>query len=209
MSLSEVVDRHRAALLIAAGALPARDNNLESFDHWSSRCLDQIQEPEDRQVIASYLRWHLRPRLVTLADAGQLYEVHIAHDRQQVNAAIGYLDELRGGGQRLEELNQTDLDRLFAERPAHAVSLRNFLSYVVSSGRSDPLRLPCYRSRRRDVMEQERRIELIPLRDDEQLDLVDRVAGLLVLSLAQPVARIVSLRTDAIGRVGNEVTIRL
>ena len=41
------------------------------------------------------------------------------------------------------------------------------------------------------------------------MELGDRVGGLLVLALAQPVARVVSLRTDAVSATGGEVSIRL
>jgi hypothetical protein len=164
---------------------------------------------EDRQVIGAYVRWHLRPRLAALAEKDRLNGVHVAHDRQQVNAAIAYLSELRAAGRRLAELTQSDVDALFAERPTHAVSLRNFLSFAVVSKRCQPVRLPCYRSRPRDPMEEDRRLELIQcLLADESLELGDRVAGLLVLALAQPVARIVSLHTDAV-RCDGDVTIRL
>ncbi len=201
---------HLRALLVAAGELPPRDPDLERFDRWSRRRLEDIEASEDRQVISAYVRWHLRPRRATLAERHQLNGVHVAHDRQQLNAAIACLAELRAAGRQLAELTQGEVDALFAERATYAVSLRNFLSFAVSSRRCGPLRLPCYRSRRRDLMAEERRLELIEqLLCDERLALGDRVAGLLVLALAQPVARIVALRSDAVVVDGDEVTIRL
>ncbi len=201
---------HLRALLVAAGELPERSVDLDRFDRWSTRHLGEIEAAEDRQVISAYVRWHLRPRLATLVERGQLNEVHVSHGYHHVNTAIGYLGELRADGRRLDQLSQSDVDTLFAERPVYASTLRNFLSFALASRRCGPLRMPCYRSRRLEVMGEERRLELIErLIDDEHLDLGDRVAGLLVLALAQPVARIVSLRTDAVRVVDDGVTIRL
>lgn len=183
---------------------------LERFDSWSRWRLEGLEPSQDRQVIAAYVRWHLRPRLVTLVERRRLNDVHLAHARQQVNAAIGYLASLAGRQQHLGELTQGDVDTLFAERASHAVSVRNFLSFAVSSKLCGPLRVPSYRSGTRELMTEERRSELISrLVGDESLALADRVAGLLVLVLAQPAARIVTLRSDAISTSGDEVTIRL
>lgn len=201
---------HLRALLVAAGALPAINADLSRFDRWSSRRLASLEESEDSQVIGTYVRWHLRSRLATLAERGELCSAHVSHGQHYTNVAIAYLAELRTGGRLLEDLDQADVDLLFAERPVFAASLRNFLAFAVSSRRCSRLRLPCYRAPRRELMSEECRQELVSrLAEDDSLALGDRVAGLLVLALAQPVARIVSLRTDAVGSVGGEVTIRL
>jgi len=201
---------HLRALLVVAGKLPARDYQLACFDRWAERYVAALGENENRQLITAYLRWHQRPRLASFAGAGALDAVRVAHARQQLNAAVSYLGELGTAGKRLVELSQSDVDALFAERGTYAVSVRDFLLWAARSKRCPQLALPCYRSRRRSTMAEDRRLELVRwLLDDERVDLADRVAGLLVLSLAQPVARIARLKADAVGRCGGEVTLRL
>jgi len=183
---------------------------LDGFDRWAKGRLEVVGDAEDRRVALAYLRWHLRPRLAELVDRGTLDAVHIGHARQLMNAALSYLAELRAEGHLLGDLTQGELDRLFAERGTHAVSLRNFLSFAVSSKRCPPLRIPCYRSKVREPMAEAERLEKIDgLLENEAIALADRVAGLLVLALAQPVARIARLSADAVGQSGDEVTVLL
>jgi hypothetical protein len=183
---------------------------LDGFDRWAAERLDEAGDADDRRVALAYLRWHLRPRLAELVDRDTLDTVHIGHARQSMNAALAYLAELRAEGRLLGDLTQGELDRLFAERGTHAVSLRNFLSFAVLSKRCPPLRIPCYRSKVREPIAEAERLEKIDeLLENEAIALADRVAGLLVLALAQPVARIARLSADAIGWSGDEVTVLL
>jgi len=183
---------------------------LDGFDRWAERRLKTVGDAEDRRVALAYLRWHLRPRLAELVDRGTLDAVHISHARQSINAALAYLAELRDKGRLLSDLTQGELDRLFAERGTRLASLRNFLCFAVSSKRCPPLRIPCYRSKVREPMEESERLERIDeMLENEAIALADRVAGLLVLTLAQPVARIARLSADAVCRNGDDVTVLL
>jgi hypothetical protein len=183
---------------------------IDGFDRWAKGRLEVVVDAEDRRIALAYLRWHLRPRLAELVDRGSLDAVHIGHARQSMNAALSYLAELRAEGRLLGDLTQGELDRLFAERGTRLASLRNFLCFAVSSKRCPSLRIPCYRSKVREPMAEVERLEKIDeLLENEEAALADRVAGLLVLCLAQPVARIARLSADAVGRSGDEVTVLL
>lgn len=190
--------------------LAARDYHLGGFESWAARRMPLVEDADDRRAVLAYLRWHQRPRLATFAEAGKLDAVRVAHARQQINAAAVFLEQLRANGQGLETLAQGDVDALFADMPARAVSVRDFLLWAVRLGRCPRLRIPCYRSKSLDQMPEEHRLEVVQrLLHDTSLDLGDRVAGLLVLMLAQRVARIARLRIDDVGRDGDEVTLRL
>ena len=183
---------------------------LDGFDRWAAGRLEAVGDTEDRRVALAYLRWHLRPRLAELLDRGTLDAVHVGHARQSMNAALAYLAELRDEGHVLGDLTQGELDRLFAERGTRLAPLRNFLCFAVSSKRCPALRVPCYRSKVRQPIEEVDRLERIDeLLENEAIALADRVAGLLVLALAQPVARIARLSAGAVGWRENEVTVLL
>ena len=183
---------------------------LDGFDRWAKGRLEVVGDAEDRRIAIAYLRWHLRPRLAELVDRDTLDAVHVRHARQSVNAALSYLAELRAEGHLLGDLTQGELDRLFAERGTRLAPLRNFLCFAVSSKRCPPLRIPCYRSKVREPMAEAERLEKINgLLENEEIAIADRVAGLLVLALAQPAARIARLPVDAVCASGDEVTVLL
>ena len=50
-------------MLVAGGALPARDEALARVELWSRKVLDTIDEPADRRLVHAYLTWRVLRRL--------------------------------------------------------------------------------------------------------------------------------------------------
>lgn len=199
---------HLRTLLIAAGLLPPKDYRLALFDCWAHERLHELIAAEERRVVASYLRWHLRPRLVDFADAGLLRAGQIGHARECVNAAISCLRELGGAGSHLGALTQADVDALFAERTDGP--LRNFLVWAIRTERCPALTFPSGRSCQRASLSEDRRLELVrSFVTDADVALEVRVAALLVLLLAQPITRVVTLQVDDVGDQAGEVVLAL
>jgi integrase len=201
---------HLRELLITHGIVPPRDRYLAAYERWVQGRLTSIDEPADRRLITAYLRWHHGPRLTRLAEAGELTESRYSTVRAQTNIAVRLLAWLRARGADLATCTQADIDTWFAAGPSTRVHTRSFLSWAVRTHRRSALRLPPDRqAAARPIAEGERLDLLNRLLRDESIDLVDRVAGCLVVLYALPVSRINRLRTSDFAPVDNGLALRI
>ena len=71
---------HLRAILVATGALPARDEHLARLEHWISTTLGDLGDRDDKELLHRYAVWHLLRRLTPAQQqlAGNLQPVH--HD---------------------------------------------------------------------------------------------------------------------------------
>ena len=188
---------HLRALLVAHGVLPERDRYLAAFERWAEDRVRSVEGPKDRQLIAAYLRWHQGPRLSRLAESGDLTESRYAGARAQTNIAVGLLAWLRQRDSDLATCTQGDIDTWFATGPTTRLQSRSFLSWAVRTHRRAALELPPDRPAAPWGIPEQARLDLLAsfLADDD-IDLVERVAGCLVLLYALPLTRINRLRAS-------------
>jgi hypothetical protein len=187
---------HFRALLVAHGVLGGRDHYLAAYERWAKSCLTGIEEPADRRLIAAYLRWHQGPRLSRLAESGDLTESRYSTVRAQTNIAVKFLAWLRQHGTDLVTCTQGDIDAWFAAGPTTRLHSRSFLTWAIRTHRRAALELPPDRAAApRGILEHQRLDLLGRFLADNGIDLVDRVAGCLVLLYALPVTRINRLRS--------------
>jgi hypothetical protein len=200
---------HLRELLIAHGILPARHRHLAAFERWAATLLVTIDEPVDRRLIAAYLRWHHGPRLTRLAEAGQLTESRYSVTRAQTNIAVRFLDWLRSRDADLVLATQADVDAWFATGPSTRIHSRSFLRWAIATHRRDPLQLPVDRRGAALGITEAGRLDLLSrFLSDDDLPLVDRVAGCLVLLYALPASRISGLHTTDFQSIEGELTLR-
>jgi hypothetical protein len=111
----------------------------------------------------------------------------------------------------LAECSQHDLDAWFADaRDSDKTGLRPFLRWAIKSRRMGRLRLPSFGQGAPSPIGPRQRLELIRrLHDDADMDLVDRVAALLVLLYAQSLDRITRLTIDDISVTEGQMLIAL
>jgi|NGEPerStandDraft_6_1074524.scaffolds.fasta_scaffold12139_2 integrase len=186
---------HLRELLIAHGILAARNRHLAAFERWSTTLLATIDDPADRRLIAAYLRWRHGPRLTRLAEAGTLTESRYAVARAQTNIAVRLLEWLHDRDADLISANQADIDVWFATGPTTRNHSRSFLRWAISTHRRAPLQLPTDRPGAPRAITEAARLDLLSrFLDDDDIAMVDRVAGCLVLLYALPVSRINRLR---------------
>ncbi len=107
------------------------------------------------------------------------------------------LDWLHTRGQSLAGCGQGDIDQWLAEGTSYHYSARNFVLWCVRRGHASDITIPIYvkENLRSEFVEADERWTLALLHDDA-LDTVDRVAGLLLLLYAQPLAGIATLTLD-------------
>jgi integrase len=200
---------HLRELLITHGILTDHNRYLAAFERWSTTRLAAIDDPGDRRLIAAYLRWHHGPRLTRLAETGQLTESRYSVARAQTNIAVRLLDWLRERGTDLVSATQADIDAWFATGPSTRVHSRSFLRWAIATHRRAPLRLPVDRQGASRAITEPARLDLLSrFLDDDDIALVDRVAGCLVLLYALPVSRISGLRTTDFQSIEGELTLR-
>jgi len=200
---------HLRELLITHGILPDRNRYLAAFDRWATTRLAAIDDPADRRLVAAYLRWHHGPRLTRLAETGQLTESRYSVARAQTNIAVRLLDWLRARDTNLVSATQADIDTWFATGPSTRIHSRSFLRWAISTHRRDPLQLPVDRRGAALAITEAARLDLLSrFLSDDDLPLVDRVAGCLVLLYALPISRINRLRTTDFQSIEGELTLR-
>ena len=201
---------HVRELLITHGVLPARHRHLAAFERWSATRLVAIDDPADRRLIAAYLRWHHGPRLTRLAEAGTLTESRYSVTRAQTNIAIRFLDWLRARDTDLVAATQVDIDAWFATGPTTRTHSRSFLRWAMSTHRRAPLQLPPDRQSAPRAISEAARLDLLShCLDDDDIALVDRVAGCLVLLYALPISRINRLRRTDFQTTDGRFALRL
>jgi hypothetical protein len=117
---------------------------------------------------------------------------------------------VRSRGKRLMDLAQNDLDAWLASPPTTRWQVHGFIAWEADTRRIKHVHMPGRRFGQRPHLDGTERVAAMRrLLYDETLRLELRVAGLLVLLLAQPVTRIVRLATSDVEpdpvaiRVGN------
>lgn len=213
----EVLDRLGAgpvvgdlrAVLIAGGALPARDERLARLERWMASTLAGVGDAGERTILRRYASWHYLRRL--RAGRGPISEGQFYWVRMELTTILEFLACLHGHGTDLACAAQDHLDAWLADGPQRRRRIRPFLVWTARRGHSAPLNVPHRVTdiAPRVVSARERHAALRRLLRDETLAASDRAAGLLVLLFAQPPSRIVRLTTGDVHSHDGTLTLRL
>jgi hypothetical protein len=199
------------AALVAAGALPARDEQLARLERWLVATVARVSSAEERRILRNYTNWQPLRRLRRLP-AGQLVTHGRAETvRVEIRNVARLLEWLHDGGATLGTCTQDQVDAWLSDGPSTRATVRGFLRWTSRRGHSQPLTAPVisnYFTAR--TIGKDRRWALVRrLVHDEQLQVVDRAAGLLLLLFAQPVGRISRLTTEHIVDRGDTLALKL
>lgn len=214
-AFQQVPNRRAAAflrdLLMQCGVLPAVDRQLLLFERWLAEHLAAVADPRHARLLHRFATWHQLQKLRTKSEHGPLGGSPTREARQQLIQAGSFLIWLTDRDIPLEGCRQVDLDAWHTEKYATRRPTNAFLSWAMTApARMPTLTIPIQSTRNPDPMGQHHRIAAIQrLTTDETLPLRSRIAGLLVLLLAQPVSRIVRLTIDDVLRDGDHTTLRL
>src|SRR5207247_614041 len=145
----EALDAHphrRAAdylrhMLTAAGALPARDEELARAGQWVTTILEAIEPAADRRLVQAYATWQVMRRLRASAAAAARPRTPTAHARNHIRAAASLLAWLRGRGTELAACGQADIDQWLRTGPSACLA-RDFLAWAASRGHCRKLSIP-------------------------------------------------------------------
>ncbi|MEV7393399.1 hypothetical protein [Streptomyces sp. NPDC091215] len=199
------------ATLVAGGALPERDEHLATLDRWLSRTYARVPHADDQRQVRSYITWtHLR-RLRRLAERKPVAYGQIVSVRQEVRNIVRLLEWLHQHDVSLGECTQEHLDTWLAEGADARSLVRVFLNWTGRRGYTRPLQTPMPSTDFTiNLLAADQRWAMVRhLISDEELHVVDRAAGLMLLLFAQPTSRITQLTTDDVTDHGDKVTLRL
>ncbi|GIM90159.1 hypothetical protein [Paractinoplanes toevensis] len=203
---------HLRGLLVSVGTLPQRDDYLAPLEQWTARATARIADPNERAIVRQFATWHHLRRLRRLSQqTGTTTYTQVGAVRRDVKAAISLLAWLRGAGSCLADCRQADLDEWLADGSGQRSNARRFLLWAIARRRAPALEIPAPpRDAVAPFIAHDRRWNLLRrLLHDTDLDLGDRVCGLLVLLFAQACSRTVRLTTDDVQYDGSHVTLAL
>jgi len=197
------------ALLVAAGALPPRDENAARLHRYAAEVVAQVNDPEMRGVLTRYARWHLVGRAQT--DRHDRIAPNVAaRCRGDIDSARAFLDYLISGGCDLDDCPQAHLDAwITTDRGRRLAFIRwlkrgGYLRRVWLPG-PVPAKDPAHDVDPEEQLALVRRL----LHEPGSASVEDRAAACLILLYAQPVAKIVRLTVEDIQMGDGETFLRL
>jgi hypothetical protein len=202
---------HLRTVLVATGTLPPRDEQMARLERFVGDVLDGRSDPEQRQVLRRYATWHLMRRLRSRNNGQPATREQQDVVQQQVRAAAALLDWLDARDLALGTCGQADLDEWLSRGDgAHRCPAGHFVRWAARQ-RLTAVSFPAikWRGPVRALDDEARWDAARRLLHDETVNARDRLAGLLVLLYAQPVARVSRLTTGRVTVSGTTVQIRL
>ncbi|MGW3473650.1 hypothetical protein ACWDKQ_35620 [Saccharopolyspora sp. NPDC000995] len=201
---------HLRSILVAAGALPHRDEQMSRLERWITRAIAE-RPPAQQQLLRSYGIWHLLRRLRGRVEGAETTHNQLATVRQHLRGAMVFLDWLASHDLTLATCGQPDLDRwLTDDNATHRVEAGHFVRWAKKQ-KLTRLSYPATRwGGPARIIDTETRWEQARwLLHDPSVKPEDRVAGLLILLYAQWPSAISRLTLDHIEYHDHEVRLRL
>jgi len=202
---------HRGAaylreVLVANGVLPARDEALAATERFVATTLAGIDRDSDRRLVHAYATWRVLRRLRRSARSTGP-RTNTCHAHLRITAAARFLAWLSESKTSLDQAGQGDVETWLTGGPAR-YDVRDFLTWATHSGHAHPLVVPTLTSKPGLATSDDDRWSLVArLLHDDNLELTDRVAGLLLLLYGQQLTRITTMTTDQISTRDHQVLI--
>ncbi len=196
-------------MLVAGGALPARDEALARLESWvNSTLLTDVTNTEHRRLLQSYATWRVLRRLRRRTADKPQARTATSLPRTQLLTARRFLTWLDQQGLALRDCQQGNVDDWLTLGPA-SYSVRDFLLWTADHHDSQRLIVPTLGRTTGTAIDGDQRWTLLArLLHDDTLDLTDRVAGCLLLCYGQQLSHIAVMTTDQIRRHHDHVTVR-
>jgi hypothetical protein len=203
---------HLRSMLVAAGALPARDEHLTALEAWIRQAIAGHADPGHRRALHGYAVWHHLRRLRGRLDGRAASRQQVKNVRDQVTAAAAFLDWLEARGLTLATCTQAGLDQWLAGKSGHLARSANFVRWAVARRHASRLTAPASRwTGPAGPLDQDRRWADARrlLHEDDACPVADRVAGLLILLYAQKLNVITALTTQHVLHEDGRTLLRL
>lgn len=187
-------------LLVTHGALPERNESLARLEHWIATTIANIDDPEHRRLIHTFATWHTVRRLRRrAARTSPTRRLATRYARNQIAAAIGFLSWLDHHNLALTDCTQEHINIWLTTGPASRRDTRYFLAWTAQQELTGAFTITAPPEHDGDTLDAEQRWSIARrLLHDDNLELLDRVAGSFVLLYAQPLSRVAVLTRQQI-----------
>ncbi|MGO9078368.1 MAG: hypothetical protein ACLQDY_04930 [Streptosporangiaceae bacterium] len=202
---------HLRSVLVATRTLPPRDEQMGRLERFTAGMIDSRPDPEQRQILRRYATWHLLRRLRSRNHGRPVTGEQHNVVQQQVRGAVALFDWLDSRDLTLGTCGQAHLDEwLSGSGNFRSRDAGHFVRWAARQ-RLTPVTIPAVKWQGPvQALDDEARWKAARrLLHDHTVNARDRLAGLLVLLYAQPVARVARLTTDHVTVSGTTVQIHL
>jgi hypothetical protein len=197
------------SMLVAAGALPPRDEHAARLHRYAAEAGVDIHDLELRGVLARYARWHVVGRAQTNRH-GHLSAGVADRCRSDIQTAKAFVEHLVAHSHDLGDCPQDVVDDWLTHDRGRRLG---FLRWLRGNGYLPRIRLPesAPGTDPRHDTDPSQQLDLARqlLHDPDSASIEDRAAACLILLYAQPAAKIVTLTTDDLLRRGDDTYLRL
>jgi hypothetical protein len=202
---------HLRSLLEHHDLLPRRDEHLARFESWLAAKLDNVASPAVRAPVEQFATWHHLRRLRHNSAPGQANDGPKRSAKQEVTETIKFLTWLEAAHHRTAATcRQQDVDEYLASGPTTRHLIRTFFVWAKKSKINTAVLIGHRQAKTTRALTQEQRLAwLKELLTGEAESLPYRVAGTLLLLYAQPLTKIVALKTTTIVLSPREMRISL
>ncbi len=186
------------ARLINSDVLPDRDPQAASFAVWQQQATLRVPSGADRAQVRAFATWQVSTQLAGRARGGEIAYSSQKYARSLVTEAVKLTCWMHHQQLGLIDLQQDLVDEWVLGGGSQRRRVRLFLSWLVRAGVIGPLDVAWdQHPATRAALDDRERLELLAcLLYDDQLAATDRLGGCLLLLYAQPLTRIVALRTS-------------
>jgi hypothetical protein len=188
-------------LLVAVGILETWEPHIERFTVWLEAEILPALPRAQADVIRQYGRWHVLRNLRERARHSQLTQMLANSARIRIRAAIEFLDLLADHDLTIQTATQPHLER-FLVRPGYnrTAAIAGFVAWLRKARINTDLTVPWTERTAPPitVSDDKRWNDVERLLHDDTIRRYARIGGLLTLLFAQPLVRIVAMRTGQV-----------
>ncbi len=196
-------------LLAAVGVLPPFDVHLERMPSWIDTVIQDLSA-DDAALVRRFAHWQVLRRMRQASQQGHLTQGVTDGARRRIRVAVDLLAFFRAHGATPATATQDLLERHQQQRGHRLDSEHAFVAWLHRTGVNTTLKMPYVPATTPTVtVADDRRWDAVELLlHDQTLRLYTRVAGLFVLLFAQPLSRVVMMRTDQVSLTDQGVQVR-
>jgi integrase len=194
-------------LLVAVGALPARDPALARLEQWIDRLLE---ESDHEPFLRPFASWVVLRRYRRKSQRVALGSHELARAKAELRSGVGFLDWLTERDRDLDRCTQADVDAWMAGERADRYIARQFARWAMAQKLMPRLDFPFgHRGGPTAPITERDRLELARrLLGDQAIPARDRLAAILVAVYAQPIGRVARFTLGDITISDGNTTIR-
>ncbi|WP_156935476.1 hypothetical protein [Pseudonocardia spinosispora] len=197
-------------LLVQAGVVPPRDDDLERIPPWLDTLL--ADEPEHRaRPIRPFAHWFVLRRARRLA-ARRRHPSEVGRElRKQIRVAPEFLTWLDAQGLDLSTASQTDLERWLSCGNTRSYDVRYLVAWARSRQLISNLWVPSRaRPQPEHLLDEQRRWQLLErCFDDTSIALDTRAAAALILLFGLSITRVRHLTTDNLQQEDDDTYLKI